>query len=95
MPSWGGSEVIRSPAQALSQRWINRFGQGSQRFRFVKLFAELLETYTVDELEKIIDVLYDRHEGGQITVTSPAFIEHVADRILKGRFLEGKRLTIL
>jgi len=94
MPSWGGAE-IESPAHALAQRWINRFGQSGQRYRYVRLFTELLETYTVDELEKIIDVLHDRHEGGQVTVTSPAFIEHVADRILKGRFLEGKRLTIL
>lgn len=95
MPSWGGTEIVRSPAQALAQQWINCFGQSRQRFRFVKVFSELLESYTMVELEKIIDVLHDRHKGRQIIVTSPAFIEHIADRILKGRFLEGKRLEII
>jgi len=95
MPSWGGSEIVKSPAQVLTQRWISLFGCSKHRYRWIKLFGVLLETYTVNELRKIVNVLHDRHKHGQFTVTSPAIIPYVADRILKGRFLEGKRLEIV
>lgn len=95
MPTWGGAETIRSPAQVLAARWINRFGQSKQRYRFVAIFRELLETYTWHELERVVDVLHDRHRAGQFDVQSPAIIEYVGAQILVGKFYEGKRLEIL
>ena len=95
MPAWGGTETAKSPAQTLAQRWINLFGHGKHRYRWVKLFSVLLESYTVDELEKIVTVLHDRHTHGQFTVTSPAIIPYVAEPILSEEFLVGKRLEIL